>query len=774
MDIVSFVSSLSGVELAYLFVVLFMFTLAIIDLNVGVSNDAVNFLSAAVGSKAAKVKHVLIVAACGVFIGAAFSSGMMDVARHGIFTPGYFSFESIMCVYLAVVISDVFLLDLFNSLGLPTSTTVSMVFELLGASFITALLTSGRDGLEMLNTDKALEIILSIFLSVAVAFIFGLIVQWISRVIFTFHYRKHLGRKIGLYGGFAATSIIYFMLVKGLKGSALKGYLPAEVADFMFNDTWLFLLCMFVVLTILMQVLHWCKVNVLKVVVLMGTFSLAMAFAGNDLVNFIGVTLAGLESFNDFTANGVGDASSFMMVKLNPQDMGGLPSQTSVWFLIGAGAVMVYSLFTSKKARKVLQTSIDLSSKQDDGNEMFGTSPIARNMVRAVTKVVDAVTRQTPQGVKEWVGKRFTPLEEREDVAFDLVRASVNLVLAGLLIALGTSLKLPLSTTYVTFMVGMGSSLADRAWGRESAVYRVTGVVSVVGGWFITAGAAFIIAGIVATVMHFGGLWAMFAMIALVIFLLIRSHVVYNKKKETEKVDEKMNVVLRSDDKEEVWENLKGHTAETLTHALTFSAETYKLLFESFSKDSLRPMKSALIKVVEEKALLKKERRAETRGLQRIDQQLAFERSTWYHLCTNSSQQMLNTLTRIGEPMKEHADNSFSPLSKLYIEEFSPYCRDVYNVLKDINEIIASGDYSKAEEVSSRAKDLKHALATLCKEQTMRLHQSEGSLRMDFVYLNLIQETHELLSEVRNLLRGSNKYFASQSTSVPAEDDMKL
>ncbi len=774
MDIVSFVSSLSGVELAYLFVVLFMFTLAIIDLNVGVSNDAVNFLSAAVGSKAAKVKHVLIVAACGVFIGAAFSSGMMDVARHGIFTPGYFSFESIMCVYLAVVISDVFLLDLFNSLGLPTSTTVSMVFELLGASFITALLTSGRDGLEMLNTDKALEIILSIFLSVAVAFIFGLIVQWISRVIFTFHYRKHLGRKIGLYGGFAATSIIYFMLVKGLKGSALKGYLPAEVADFMFNDTWLFLLCMFVVLTLLMQVLHWCKVNVLKVVVLMGTFSLAMAFAGNDLVNFIGVTLAGFESFNDFTANGVGDASSFMMVKLNPQDMGGLPSQTSVWFLIGAGAVMVYSLFTSKKARKVLQTSIDLSSKQDDGNEMFGTSPIARNMVRAVTKVVDAVTRQTPQGVKEWVGKRFTPLEEREDVAFDLVRASVNLVLAGLLIALGTSLKLPLSTTYVTFMVGMGSSLADRAWGRESAVYRVTGVVSVVGGWFITAGAAFIIAGIVATVMHFGGLWAMFAMIALVIFLLIRSHVVYNKKKETEKVDEKMNVVLRSDDKEEVWENLKGHTAETLTHALTFSAETYKLLFESFSKDSLRPMKSALIKVVEEKALLKKERRAETRGLQRIDQQLAFERSTWYHLCTNSSQQMLNTLTRIGEPMKEHADNSFSPLSKLYIEEFSPYCRDVYNVLKDINEIIASGDYSKAEEVSSRAKDLKHTLATLRKEQTMRLHQSEGSLRMDFVYLNLIQETHELLSEVRNLLRGSNKYFASQSTSVPAEDDMKL
>ena len=624
MDIVSFVSSLSTVELSYMFVVLFMFTLAIIDLTVGVSNDAVNFLSAAVGSKAAKIKHVLLVAAIGVFIGAAFSSGMMDVARHGIFDPSHFSFANVMCIYLAVVISDVFLLDLFNSLGLPTSTTVSMVFELLGASFMTALLSSSDAGLGMLNTDRALTIIISIFLSVAIAFIFGLIVQWISRIIFTFHYRKHLGRKIGLYGGFATTAIIYFMLVKGLKGSALVGLLPENVQHFVFEDTMLFLLCAFTFFTLLMQVLHWCKVNVLKIVVLMGTFSLAMAFAGNDLVNFIGVTLAGFESFKDFVANGAGAVDSFMMSSLN------LPAKTSVWFLIGAGAIMVYALFTSKKARKVLQTSIDLSSQQDEGNEMFGTSSIARNMVRVVSKSVDVVSRKTPQGIKNWVNKRFTPLEEREDVAFDLVRASVNLVLAGLLIALGTSLKLPLSTTYVTFMVGMGSSLADRAWGRESAVYRVTGVVSVVGGWFITAGAAFILAALVATILNFGGVIAMYVMIALVVYLLVRSHINYNKKKSAEKVDEKMNVVLKSDDKEEVWGNLKEHAAETLTHTLGFSAETYRVMFEAFSKDSLRPLKSALIKIVEEKAFMKKERRSETRGLQRIDQQLAFERSTWY------------------------------------------------------------------------------------------------------------------------------------------------
>lgn len=747
-------------DIAYLFVIVFMFSLAILDLTVGVSNDAVNFLSAAVGSRAAKISHVLLVAAVGVFIGATFSSGMMDVARNGIFDPAVFSFSQVMCIYLAVVISDVFLLDLFNSLGLPTSTTVSMVFELLGAAFITALINSSDSNIgfmDMLNTEKALTIIISIFLSVAIAFFFGLLVQWISRLIFTFHYRKNLGRKIGLFGGFAITSIIYFMLIKGLKGSAL---VTPEQREYIDANTLSILLVAFVVFTIIMQLLHWCKVNVLKIIVLVGTFSLAMAFAGNDLVNFIGVTLAGFESFNDFTANGAGNATGYMMSSLKD------PTTTPVYYLIGAGAIMVFALWTSKKARKVLQTSLNLSSQQNDEGDMFGTSPIARNLVRITTKMVDGISRVTPQNVKNWINKRFAPLEEREDVAFDLVRASVNLVLAGLLIALGTSLKLPLSTTYVTFMVGMGSSLSDRAWGRESAVYRVTGVVSVVGGWFITAGAAFILAALVASIMNFGGIPAMYVMIALVFYLLIRSHIQYNKKKEGEKADEDMMIILKSDDQVEVWNKLQSHAANTLTHTLTFSAETFKRMFDAFVKDELRPLKSSLIKIVEEKAFMKKERRAETRGMQRIDQQLAFERSTWYHLCTNSCQQMLNTLTRICEPMKEHADNSFSPLSKTYIEEFSPYCRDIYNVLKDINDIIDKNDYSTSDEVSSRAKDLKHALANLRKVQTMRLHQSKGSLRMDFVYLNLIQESHELLSEVRNLLRGSNKFFATSNVKV--------
>ena len=746
--------------MSYLFIVVFLFVLAIIDLWVGVSNDAVNFIGSAVGCKAAKLKHVIFVAAAGVFIGAAFSNGMMEVARSGIFNPAEFYFSEVMCIYLAVMVSDAFLLDLFNSLGLPTSTTVSLVFELLGAAFIVAVIKMLGGGVDMdivnlLNTDKALVMIISIFLSVAIAFVFGLLVQWIARLIFTFHFRKNLGRKIGLFGGIAVTSIAYFMLIKGLKGTTI---VPAFVKEYINDNLFLVLGGSFLFFTLLMQLLHWCKVNVLKVVVLIGTFSLALAFAGNDLVNFIGVTLAGFDSFITFSFNNPAGlaADQFTMESLAGS------AKTPVYFLFGAGAIMVFALATSKKALKVLQTSIDLSTQSNEENEIFGTSPIARNLVRATTKMADFVVKKTPQGLKNWVNKRFAPVEERQDVAFDLVRASVNLVLGGLLIAVGTSLKLPLSTTYITFMVAMGSSLADRAWGRESAVYRVTGVISVIGGWFVTAGAAFILGALVAAIMYYGGIVAMYLMIALVIYLLIHSHIKYNKKKKEEQEDSTMQVMLRSDDEAEVWSALKERTAKTLSSSLVFSADTYRRMFEAFAKDSLRPLKLSLIKIVEEKAMLKKQRRMETRGLQRIDQQLSFERSTWYHLCTNSCQQMLNTLTRIGEPMKEHADNSFSPLSKSYIEEFSPYCRDVHNVLMDINDMVVSGDYSRSEEVSSRAKELKHSLATLRKVQTRRLQGNTGSLRMDFEYLNLIQESHELLSEVRNLLRGCNKYFAPQ------------
>ena len=522
-------------ESIYLGIVIFLFLLAIFDLTVGVSNDAVNFLNSAIGAKAASFKTIILIAAVGIFCGATMSNGMMEIARHGIFRPEAFHFNELMCIFLAVMVTDVVLLDIFNTLGMPTSTTVSMVFELLGGTFALAMLkiAAGPESLtfaELLNTEKALTVILGIFLSVAIAFFFGTLVQYLSRIIFTFNYTTKLKWTIGLFGGIAVTAIIYFMLIKGIKDASFM----TDAHKLWVKDNTLTIVggC-FVFFTVLMQILHWCKVNVFKVIVLLGTFALAMAFAGNDLVNFVGVPLAGFSSYTDFMANGNGVANDYLMGALNE------PAKTPFIFLFLSGVIMVISLITSKKAQNVIKTSVDLS-RQDDGNEMFGSSAIARSLVRSMTTLGNNISKIIPEKVKVWLDSRFNKDEAilANGAAFDLVRASVNLVLAGLLIALGTSLKLPLSTTYVAFMVAMGSSLADRAWGRESAVFRVTGVLSVIGGWFITAGAAFIICFFVTMIMYFGGMTAMVIMIGVAAFILIRSNNKYRKKMKSEKQDD--------------------------------------------------------------------------------------------------------------------------------------------------------------------------------------------------------------------------------------------
>ena len=756
-------------EIFYFAIICVLFIFAVIDLNVGVSNDAVNFLNSAVGAKAASLKVILIVAAIGIFIGASTSNGMMDIARHGMFQPEHFYFRQLMCVFLAVTVTDVVLLDIFNSLGMPTSTTVSMVFELLGASFAISLIKIGsHEGLEgvntladLLNTGKALEVIAGIFLSVAIAFFFGIIVQWISRLIFTYDYKKGLGKKIGVFGGVAVTSIIYFMLFKGMKGAA---FMTPDVKAYLNENTLMLLGIIFAVSTVLMQFLHALKVNVFKVIIMIGTFALAMAFAGNDLVNFIGVTMAALDSVLHFAREAVPagiSADEYMMGFLNE------PAQTSVWFLIGAGAVMVYALCTSKKAHEVLKTSINLS-RQDEVDEMFGSSSMARKLVRAGMGFINGVNKISPKSVKRWVAKRFDQEHATldEGAAFDLVRASVNLVLAGLLIALGTSLKLPLSTTYVTFMVGMGTSLADKAWGRESAVFRITGVISVIGGWFLTAGAAFILAGVVASIMYFGGPVAMVVMAALALFLLIRSHISYRNKKSEEVRDVKMDVVLNAEDPQEVWAALSGHTADTLCHTLEYAADTYEGVIRAFAREDVRKLRTALDKIVEEKAWLKKQRRHETLGFRRIDKGLAFEKNTWYYLSSNNAQQILNTLTRITNPMKEHTDNNFRPLSPQYLEEFLPYQQRLVAVFRGISEVIRTGDFNEAEKLSAEGKWLKKEISNLRRVQTHRLQEDAENIKVAFVYLNLIQESHELLSEVRNVLRGCEKFFIDQTDCV--------
>lgn len=742
-------------ESIYLGIVIFLFLLAIFDLTVGVSNDAVNFLNSAIGAKAASFKTIILIAAVGIFCGATMSNGMMEIARHGIFRPEAFHFNELMCIFLAVMVTDVVLLDIFNTLGMPTSTTVSMVFELLGGTFALAMLkiAAGPESLtfaELLNTEKALTVILGIFLSVAIAFFFGTLVQYLSRIIFTFNYTTKLKWTIGLFGGIAVTAIIYFMLIKGIKDASFM----TDAHKLWVKDNTLTIVggC-FVFFTVLMQILHWCKVNVFKVIVLLGTFALAMAFAGNDLVNFVGVPLAGFSSYTDFMANGNGVANDYLMGALNE------PAKTPFIFLFLSGVIMVISLITSKKAQNVIKTSVDLS-RQDDGNEMFGSSAIARSLVRSMTTLGNNISKIIPEKVKVWLDSRFNKDEAilANGAAFDLVRASVNLVLAGLLIALGTSLKLPLSTTYVAFMVAMGSSLADRAWGRESAVFRVTGVLSVIGGWFITAGAAFIICFFVTMIMYFGGMTAMVIMIGVAAFILIRSNNKYRKKMKSEKQDDVFQQMLSSKDKAVVWNLLRQHVRENLVKVLDFAANTYGQMTDGFIREDLKSLRKAVSSTNDEKDILKKIRRKETLGMRRIDRNVAIEKNTWFHLGSNSSEQMMYCLKRMCEPCKEHVDNNFNPLPAECAEEFVPIRDMLKSLLERTKDIIDKGNYEEADWVLAEGEELKTCLSRLHKMRIERMQEENSSVKLSLVYLNLLQESQELVSIMRHMLRASRKF----------------
>ena len=736
--------------------VVFLFLLAIFDLWVGVSNDAVNFLNSAIGAKAARFRTIIIIAAIGVFCGASMSNGMMDIARHGIFRPEQFYFYELMYVFLAVMVTDIVLLDIFNSLGMPTSTTVSMVFELLGASFALALVklasdTTGLTFAELLNTEKALSVILGIFLSVAIAFFFGALVQYISRIIFTFNYKSKMRWKAGLFGGIAVTAIIYFMLIKGVKDLS---FMTAENKAFVHDHTALILGGCLVFFTVLMQILHWCKVNVFKVVVLVGTFSLAMAFAGNDLVNFIGVPLAGYSSYQDYMSNGAGDPTGFLMGSLNG------PAKTPLFFLIAAGAIMVFSLATSKKAHNVVKTSVDLS-RQDTGDEVFGSSRVARSLVRWFTSVSAWVVDVTPERVRLWINSRFNQDEVQIEngAAFDLVRASINLVLAGLLIAMGTSLKLPLSTTYVTFMVAMGTSLADRAWGRESAVFRITGVLSVVGGWFITAGAAFLIAFAIALIMYFGGVWAAIAIVVLGVGILIRSNIVYRKKSKTEKKDTIFYDMLATKDKEQVWTLLHRHIVENRCIFLSDAIQIYGNITDGFIHEDLRMLRRADTMLRQEKSILKNVRRKETLGMHRVTKEIAIEKNTWFHLGCNSCEQIMYSLLRICEPCLEHVDNNFTPLPQKFIDEFVPMKNGVILLFEQALTILRNGRFEATIELRADCERMKDMFSRKRKALVESIQDEERSeyISVLYVYLNLLQESQETVSLLRHMLRADRK-----------------
>lgn len=743
--------------------------LAIFDLLVGVSNDAVNFMNSAVGAKVARYRTIIIVAAVGVFAGAILSNGMMDIARHGIFQPANFSFYEIMCILLAVMVTDVVLLDVFNTLGLPTSTTVSMVFELLGGTFILAILKIIGDetGLlslgDMMNTEKALSVIMGIFLSVAIAFIAGTLVQYISRIIFSFNYKKHLSWTIGIFGGISVTSLSYFVLIKGLKSAP---FMSAESLAWIDQNTTLLVAGCFVFFTLLMQILHWCKVNVFRIIVLLGTFALALAFAGNDLVNFIGVPLAGFSAYTDYVANSnAAGIHDFMMSSLMSS------AKTPAIFLFASGIIMVYALATSKKAKNVIKTSVDLA-RQEEGDEMFGSSALARTIVRRATAINEFMVKVIPAGMRRWIDSRFNKDEVilENGAAFDMVRAAVNLVLSGLLIIIGTTMKLPLSTTYVTFIVAMGSSLADRAWGRESAVYRITGMLSVIGGWFITAFVAFTICALVTAIMFYTSFVGMFIFICVAVFLLVRSNIKYSKKEKAEQQDDTFKRMMASKDKAEVLSLLRLHVKETLTDYINYTEQAYMQVTDGFINEDLKQLKKVMSSTDDQKKMLKKRRRKEILGLRRIPIPIAIEKNTWFHLGSNSCEQMLYCLKRICEPCKEHVDNNFNPISKDCIAEFLPIREELCQLMDRTQTVIENNNYAEADDILVKGDALKNKISALRKQQMNRMQEADStSLKASMVYLNILQESQELVSIWRHLLRAS-RFF--QGDYVPQEAQM--
>ena len=765
-------------DIIFLCVIIFLFLLAVFDLSVGVSNDAVNFLNSAIGSKAAPIKRILIVASIGVFIGAAMSNGMMDIARHGIFRPEHFSFYDLICIFMAVMVTDIILLDVFNNLGMPTSTTVSMVFELLGATFVVAIIKMASDTTdlgfsELLNTEKALTVILGIFLSVAVAFVFGTVVQFLARTVFTFNYKTRLKWNIGIFGGVCATAIVYFLLIKGMRDLT---FMTPEVMDWINRHSLVILSCCFVGFTLLMQLLHAVGVNVLKVIVLMGTFALAMAFAGNDLVNFIGVPLTGFASYQDYLANGAGDSTGFMMNSLNA------PSDTSIWFLVGAGVIMVVALATSRKAQRVSQTEVGLGS-QGGGDEMFGASRLARALVRGSMSVIEFVRRITPARVRRWFNRRFNVDETIMDqgASFDLVRASVNLVLAGALIAMGTSLKLPLSTTFVTFMVAMGTSLADRAWGRESAVFRITGVMSVIGGWFLTAIVAFFGAGIIVLAMHYGGRWVMILLALATVAFIIASNRRFKKKAEQENSgDELFRKILANPDRNTVWPDFLAYLTQKQQRFLLLAEESFRAVTEAFRKEDLGTLSRLDKKLQEEKLRLKNDRRKETLCLRRLPRETALEKTTWFYLGNNCCMSILYNLRRITEICKEHTQGNFLPLPQEYVENYELIRTEVTILFNDTLDMMNLECESTVNMVRLHCDRIKDQIS----DTYHHLYQSirdddQQQIIVLYVYLNMLQETREMVASLRKYIRSlakmrDNAYSGRPAARVTTDPDSDL
>ncbi|MUP44491.1 inorganic phosphate transporter [Gramella sp. BOM4] len=744
----------------YIVMLVALFALAITDLVVGVSNDAVNFLNSAIGSKAISMRTIMMVASIGVAVGAIFSSGLMEVARKGIFVPGEFYFDEIMIIFMAVMLTDVLLLDFFNSLGLPTSTTVSIVFELLGAAVCMAALKvySQPDAnlgmlAEYINTAKATEIIVGILMAVVIAFAVGAFVQYISRFVFSFQFERKLKYFGAIFGGLSLTAILYFILIKGMKSVP---FISDGMMDYINTHTLLIVIIGFLIFTALSQLLMSVfKMNILKIIITIGTFALALAFAGNDLVNFIGVPIAAWQSFQLWQS-----AYNDSGILPSEFDMSGLSGSvpTPEFLLVISGAVMVLTLWFSSKARSVTETEINLA-RQGDGDERFEPNWLSRGIVRYSVLLGNAVTALFPEKVKDKIDNKFNKPSNQNSArrinapAFDMVRASVNLVVASILISIGTNMKLPLSTTYVTFMVGMGTSLADRAWDRESAVYRVTGVLNVIGGWFITALVAFSAAALFAAIIYYGGTVALVVLIIVALSLVVRSSILHSRKEKEEKSRKrfkKSDIITINE--------ITQETSENISKVIGGINKMYSRTVDNLGYYDLGKLKKSYKKIEKLETEVDQLKDNIFYFIKSLDEN-SVEASKFYILTLDYLQDMVQSIGFITRNSYNHVHNNHKNLKFNQIRDLKKVDDKMQILFDEITETFDNHEFGNIDNLLNDKQELLNYVSELIQKQITRIRTSESSPKNTKLYFGILLETKDLIGSTMNLLQLFQEFY---------------
>lgn len=743
-------------ENIYLFFIAALFILAISDLIVGVGNDAVNFLNSAIGSKVASYKVILAIAGVGVLLGATFSGGMMEVARSGVFHPDQFFFNEIMVIFLAVMITDIILLDAFNTFGLPTSTTVSIIFELLGAAVAVSLykIYSSPDAVQDLgnyiNSARTLTIVSGILLSVVFAFSVGALVQFLSRILFTFNFERNMPYFGAIWGSIAITSIVYFLLVKGAKGAS---FMTPNVIDWIGSNTTLILAVCFVGFAIISQLLiSLFKVNIFRVIVLIGTFSIAMAFAGNDLVNFIGVPLAGFDSLKLFMADSSIDPASYTMESLLD------PVRTPTYFLAGAGLIMIGALVFSKKAHSVTQTEVDLA-RQNEGSERFPSSLFARALVRKARDLSNFMKLILPNSFFKFLDKRFDESLykrrkriKRDDSSFDQLRASVNMFVASILIAFATSFKLPLSTTYVTFMVAMGTSFADRSWGRDSAVYRITGVVTVIGGWFFTAFTAFTVAFVIALLISWGGIIVAVVAIVFAFAIMIKTTLIHKRRSEGRKKEEQK--LSKEWTEEGVMQECSGNISRTFDDV----ADSLNDIVISFINEDRKRLKKTRKRVKGINSYTKELKKDVYLTLKKLKED-SVETGHHYVQILDYLREIAHCLNFITEPIYEHLENNHPTTIPEQEKVLLDVSGKISNLFKEIKEITRTGTFNELESVIDLSTSIIDDLEKIKRMQIKLIKAEKVGTKNSLIVFNLLTETKNILLHSVNVLKSQRDFL---------------